>query len=394
MTAGERKLVPAADLERRLAMSKAREAALVDALAVMSRAPTDLEGVLHVVLDRAAGICGAERASIHLLDGDTYRTAAFWGPSNPQYEALAYGTLRSPGRDTLIGRVALERAVVHIADVLTDAEYRASELQRLGGYRTMLGIPLLREDVVIGVFVMTRNVVKPFAEGEIGLVRGFADQAAVAIENARLHERARQAAVLEERERLARELHDSVTQSLYAVSLHAEAAARALADGETAPVGENLGEIRATVHEALGEMRLLLFELRPPPLEEHGLVGALQTRLRAVEARSGLAAEFQGDEGLRLRPETERELYRVAQEALNNVLKHAHASRVTVRLDAVDGHAALEVADDGVGFEPALRGGGGFGLPGMRERVERLGGSLRIESALGTGTRVRAEVPR
>ena len=109
---------------------------------------------------------------------------------------------------------------------------------------------------------------------------------------------------------------------------------------------------------------------------------------------AGLSAELESEDDLRLRPETERELYRVAQEALNNVLKHAHAGRVTVRLDARDGRAALEVADDGVGFEPALSGGGGFGLPGMRERVERLGGSLWIESAPGAGTRVRAEVPR
>jgi signal transduction histidine kinase len=145
---------------------------------------------------------------------------------------------------------------------------------------------------------------------------------------------------------------------------------------------------------ALAEMRLLLFELRPPLLQEQGLAPAVQARLRAVEARAGLATAFEGEDAPRLRPEVEQELYRIAQEALNNVLKHAHAGRVTVRLGAVGGRAALEVADDGVGFEPALRGGDGFGLPGMRERVERLGGSLRIESAPGAGTRVRAEVPR
>jgi signal transduction histidine kinase len=219
-------------------------------------------------------------------------------------------------------------------------------------------------------------------------------QAAITVENERLHERARQAAVLEERERLARELHDSVTQSLYAVSLHAEAAGRALADGEAEPVASNLADIRETVQEALGEMRLLLFELRPPLLQEHGLAAALQTRLRAVEARAGLATAFEGEDADRLRPETEQELYRVAQEALNNVIKHAHASRARVRLEVCADRAALEVVDDGVGFEPALRGGDGYGLPGMRERAARLGGTLRVESAPGAGTRVRVEVPR
>jgi signal transduction histidine kinase len=213
-------------------------------------------------------------------------------------------------------------------------------------------------------------------------------------ENARLHERARQAAVLEERQRLARDLHDSVTQALYGVSLYAEAASRALADGDTEPVAANLLEIRETTQEALGEMRLLLFELRPPLLEERGLLGALQSRLGAVEARAGLMTELHGEGAERLGPETEQELYRLAQEALNNVLKHAHARHVAVRLEVSNDRAVLEVSDDGVGFEPSLRGGNGFGLPGMRERAERLGGTLQIESAPGAGTCVRVEVRR
>jgi signal transduction histidine kinase len=213
-------------------------------------------------------------------------------------------------------------------------------------------------------------------------------------ENARLHERARQAAVLEERQRLSRELHDSVTQSLYGVSLQAEAASRALMAGDAAPIAANLKEIGETTQEALGEMRLLLFELRPPLLEERGLFGALQSRLGAVESRAGLTTEIQGEGAERLAPETEQELFRLAQEALNNVLKHAHAHRVTVRLDVTDANATLEVADDGLGFEPALKGGAGFGLPGMRERAERVGGALEIESEPGGGTTVRVTVPR
>ena len=213
-------------------------------------------------------------------------------------------------------------------------------------------------------------------------------------ENARLHERARQAAVLEERQRLARELHDSVTQALYGVSLQAEAATRALTAGDTSPVAASLTEIRETTHEALGEMRLLLFELRPPLLEERGLYGALQSRLGAVESRAGLVTELQGEGAERLAPELEQELYRLAQEALNNVLKHAHARHVVVQLDVSPESAILEVADDGVGFEPSLRNDGGFGLRGMHERAARLGGTLQVESAPGQGTRVRVEAPR
>ena len=152
----------------------------------MRAAPGELSVVLETVLDRAASLCAAERASIHLLDGDVYRTAAFWGPANPEYERVAYETTRRPGRDTLIGRTALERDVVHVPDVLADREYTARDLQRLGGYRTMLGVPLFRGATVAGVFVLTRDEVRPFSERQIGLVRAFADQAVVAVENARL----------------------------------------------------------------------------------------------------------------------------------------------------------------------------------------------------------------
>jgi signal transduction histidine kinase len=260
--------------------------------------------------------------------------------------------------------------------------------------RSLMWVPLVVRGRIIGLLSITSPRPRAYGPRDAALALAIARQAAVAMENARLHERARQAAVLEERQRLARELHDSVTQALYGVSLYVEAAGRALVDGETAPVAANLAEIRATVQEALGEMRLLLFGLRPPPLEEHGLAGALESRLRAVEARAGLVTEFHGDGAARLPPETEQELYRLAQEALNNVLKHAHAARVTARLAVDADRAALEIVDDGVGFEPALANTAGLGLRGMRERAERLGGTLRVDSAPGAGTRVRVEVPR
>ncbi len=174
------------DVEQELAESRAREAAVAEVLGLMRSAPGELSVVLEAVLDRAASLCGAERASIHLLDGDVYRTAAFWGPPNPEYERLAYDTMRKPGRETLIGRTALDRAVVHVPDVLGDREYTAKEMQRLAGYRTMLGVPLFRGETVAGVFALTRNAVRPFSDREIALVRAFADQAVVAVENARL----------------------------------------------------------------------------------------------------------------------------------------------------------------------------------------------------------------
>src|SRR5262249_43667407 len=145
-----------------------------------------------------------------------------------------------------------------------------------------------------------------------------------------------------------RELHDSVTQALYGISLYAEAAGRALTGGNTEPVATNLREISDTTQEALGEMRLLLFELRPPLLQEHGLAAALRSRLQTVEARAGLTTEFECQDENRLAPDSEQELYRLVQEALNNVLKHAHAGRVSVRFSVANGMARVEIADDGV----------------------------------------------
>jgi signal transduction histidine kinase len=156
-------------------------------------------------------------------------------------------------------------------------------------------------------------------------------------------------------------------------------------DGDAASVSTNLADIAETTQEALGEMRQLLFELRPQILDEHGLAAALRSRLQAVEARVGLTAEFECRNDIRLAPEREQELYRLAQEALSNVLKHARAGHVCVSLIVVDGSAVMEIEDDGVGFQTDAATGG-FGLAGMRERVARLGGGLQVERAPGAGT--------
>jgi signal transduction histidine kinase len=133
-------------------------------------------------------------------------------------------------------------------------------------------------------------------------------------------------------------------------------------------------------------MRVLLFELRPPLLEEVGLAGALEARLRSVEARAGLQVDLCGERAVRLSPAMEQELYRIAQEALNNVLKHAHATRAEVRLDTSVDVVCLQIQDNGIGFDPENAGRGGFGLQGMRERVARLGGVLHVRSTPGEGT--------
>jgi signal transduction histidine kinase len=192
-------------------------------------------------------------------------------------------------------------------------------------------------------------------------------------------------------------LHDSVTQSLYSVTLYAEAAARLMDNGASDRAAGYLREVRDTAQEALREMRLLIFQLRPPALEEVGLAGALQARLQGVEARGGLDAEIRvtGEEFAGRTPlSVQADLYAIVQEALNNCLKHARASHVWVTLEFTENNVRASVRDDGIGFDPRQGAeAGGMGLDTMQERVDRIGGALGIESAPGQGVHVWVEAP-
>ncbi len=197
-------------------------------------------------------------------------------------------------------------------------------------------------------------------------------------------------AVVQERNRLARDLHDSVTQSLYAVTLYADAAVRLLSSGQAELAETNLQKLRRTAREALSEMRLLIFELRPPVLERQGLAEALRARLDAVEGRAGIQTELRVEGQERPPAPIEEELYGITVEALNNALRHSQAGCISVSLRLEPGAAHLELSDDGVGFDvEAARRSGGMGLRGMYERAERVGGRLTVDSAPGEGTRVR-----
>lgn len=210
-------------------------------------------------------------------------------------------------------------------------------------------------------------------------------------ENEVLRQQAADKAILEERNRLARDLHDSVTQSLYSLTLFAEASQRLLKSGDSQRAGGYLTQVSETAQQALKEMRLLVYELRPIALEETGLVGALQQRLDAVEGRAGIETQLQVSEMGALSPDVEEALYRIAQEALNNILKHANAHRVVVSITASRECLQLVVEDDGQGFDVAAESSGGMGLVSIRERAAALGAALTITSA--RGTRIQVTLP-
>lgn len=270
----------------------------------------------------------------------------------------------------------------------------------LGGHwRGMVCLPLIARGTPVGAIKVLYPAGQEPDEAGISFLQTVADQAAVAVDNARLFVHAQEKAALEERQRLARELHDSVTQSLFSMTLLAGAGQRALERARIAPdspVGEVLRDLQELSRTALAEMRALIFELRPGSIAEEGLVAGLRKHVQALRARTSLAIEVSGPgEPLGLPPATQEQLYRIAQEALRNVVKHAEASRATVRIGwAVDGAAwTLEVVDDGTGFEPGQMRPGHFGLTMMAERAERLRGKLEVTSAPGRGTAVRVSVP-
>jgi len=303
------------------------------------------------------------------------------------------------------GRALAARQPVIISDLAEAAfftpeqemppEPQKSLIERLlREYRSILSVPLIVQGRDYGAITVYYSMPREFSEEDLGLAVSVADQVALAIENARLREQAGQAAAMEERGRLARELHDSVTQSLYSVTMYTEAAARLMTAGQAAEGAEYLRDARDTAQEALREMRLMIYQLRPPLLEKGGMAVALQVRLDAVERRGGIHAELIVEGQDRLPPAVQAELHQIAQEALNNALKHAHARQVQVRLHFGEAETRLEVRDDGVGFEPAAApSGGGLGLPGMVERVQKIGGRLTIDSAPGQGTKVSVRVP-
>ncbi|MFQ5932369.1 MAG: GAF domain-containing protein, partial [Nitrospiraceae bacterium] len=278
-----------------------------------------------------------------------------------------------------------------VPDVRKDPRYLS--VSGMLEIRSELALPVRGRGQMIGVLDIESDSLNAFDEDDVAILQSLANQAGVAIQNARLYEQASQLAVLEERQRLARELHDSVTQEIYGVTMFAEAAGRLLAHGKQAQATEHLRDLQASAQEALGEMRLLIYELRPPVLDQVGLEGALQARLEAVEGRSGLNTQLVTSGDGELPREVQESLYGIAREALNNSLKHAHASSLSVNLLVTDPSIRLEIAEDGVGFDPnGDRQEGGLGIRGMQERAEQIGGRLSIKSKPGEGTSVVVEV--
>ncbi len=253
-------------------------------------------------------------------------------------------------------------------------------------------LPLVSRDRALGAIFFCFLPEGEPGEDEKVFLRAVADQAAVAVENARLFSEARGKAALEERQKLARELHDSVSQALYGITLGVETARELLPEAPER-AAEPLAYATTLAEAGMTEMRALIFELRPESLEQEGLVAALEKQAAAVQARHGIRIEAAFGEEPAASLETKETLYRIAQEALHNTVKHARAANAKVKLEEDPQGITLEVSDDGTGFDAQDDFPGHLGLKSMRERASRQGGTLKVVSKPGEGVHIVARVP-
>jgi signal transduction histidine kinase len=264
-------------------------------------------------------------------------------------------------------------------------ELRTMVEQMTATYCAMMAVPLLVKDDSYGAMALYYHQARQFDDEEIALATAFADQVALAIESARFSEQAQQAAAMEERQRLARDLHDAVTQTLFSASMIADVLPR-LWERQPQEGQQRLAELRQLTRGALAEMRTLLLELRPAALHDANLGDVLRQLGEATTGRARLpvTVTVAGEE--QLLPEVRVTFYRIAQEAVQNVIKHAQASHVELALHLEPDGATLRICDDGRGFEPDHVDGGHFGLHIMGERAAAVGATLHVESQPGHGT--------
>jgi PAS domain S-box-containing protein len=287
-------------------------------------------------------------------------------------------------------QVFKKRQAMVVKDVTSNRHWESWSDDK--GIRSWMGAPLVAGNKAIGLLTVDNLLPDAYSDDDAQILQSFASQAAIAIENASLYEQAQRVAIDEERQRLARELHDSVTQSLYSLTLLANGWGTMVEQGRLENIAGSFKQLGDVGQQALKEMRLLIHQLRPPILEKVGLVGALQQCLEAVEQRVSIKTRLLTDGDLDQLPlRVEEQLFYIALEALNNSLRHANATAISVRLQVKDSHLTLQVQDNGTGFEPRAVSTG-MGLQTMEERAKVMGGDLAIDTREKQGTLVKATV--
>jgi signal transduction histidine kinase len=373
------------------ALSPALKAVSDAMLAVASELA--VEEVLQRLVDSARELASARYAALGLPDGDGGFSQFLTSGMSDELVA-AMGPL--PRTHGLLGAMLETPEPFRTADIHHHPRFRGWWPRAHPDMRSFLGVPIVAREGVIGAFYLTQKEgAADFDASDQEVIELLAAHAAIAITNARLYERSRELSTLAERNRLALELHDAVSQKLFSLVLSAESAGTLL-DRDPEAARAQVAKVQESAREALDELRAMIFELRPPDLVRDGLCGALRKHVEVIGALQPGTIELDLQADLVVDPGRAREVLRIAQEALANALRHAAAEHVWVRLGRENGRAVLEVRDDGAGFDPdapEVRSRR-LGLTSMEERAQRLGGALSVRSTPGAGTTVRLEIDR
>ena len=356
-----------------------------------------LDPLLSTILAQLKTVVDYAGAGIAILTNGVLEMVEYTGPI-PRHKMV--GIRIGLDRDTGYQRVVHGKEPVVIDDLWADASWLQAAwigqdeemIEYLRSLHSWLGVPLIAKGNLIGLLRIDHFKPAHFSQHHAQQALAFANHAAIAIENARLYEQAQWAATIEERQRLSRELHDSVSQALYGIVLGARTAAT-LVGRDPQAAANPIQYVLSLAETALAEMRALIFELRPDSLETEGLIAALSRHLDLMSARHGLMLDVALGEEPALPLNVKEALYRIAQEAMSNVTKHAHAQHVRLRLRSEPDGVTLDISDDGRGFDPLKPTVGHMGLQSMRERAERLKGTCLIQSSPGQGSTVRVHIP-
>jgi signal transduction histidine kinase len=350
-----------------------------------------VDTVLQRIVHTARELVGARYAALGVPDGEG-NFARFITSGMTEEEVQAMGPL--PRTHGLLGATLESEESYRTLDIKRDPRFRGWWPAAHPLMGSFLGVPIVARGQVIGAFYLTdKEEAEDFSAEDQELIEMLSPHAAVAMENARLYERSRELSIVEERNRLARELHDSLVQKLFGVVLAAQSAGTLL-ERDSGAARQQVEHLQELAREAVVELRSLVFQLRPAEIETEGLGAALQKHVELLRRahRAGIELELKGTP--RLRPGVDEEVFRIAQESLQNAMRHARAGHIELRLEEGAGGLRLTVTDDGVGFEPEEAGlrSRRLGLTSMEERARALGARLRIESAPGRGTTIDLEV--
>ncbi len=350
-----------------------------------------VEAVLQRIVHAARELVNARYAALGVPDGEG-AFARFITSGMSEETVAAMGPL--PRTHGLLGAMLESEEPYRIADIKQDPRFRGWWPSAHPSMASFLGVPIVARGSIVGAFYLTdKEGPREFSLADQQVIEMLSAHAAVAMENARLHERSRELSIVEERNRLARELHDSLVQKLFGVVLAAKSAATLL-ERDAGDARGQVDRVGDLAQDAIAELRSLVFQLRPVAIETEGLAAALRKHVEVLRRVHGTRVELELQGEPRVRPGVDEEIFRIAQEALHNALRHARAQRLAVQLHENGDGLRLAVTDDGVGFDPRapeLRARS-LGLTSMEERARELGGRLEIDSAPGAGTTVALEV--